>query len=609
MKLNTPRTRGSTQLPALDPKLPWDDGPDPLVGANVGSFRIVRPLGTGGMGSVYLAEHPVIGNKVAIKFLHESLAQDPDTVWRFYQEARAAHVVGHENIVSVYDLNLLPPKRYYIVMEYLDGETLAQRLRRGPMPMDASLHVLLQLCDALQCAHEAGVIHRDLKPENIFLVHRRGQKDFVKLVDFGIAKLRDSGKSSSVTRAGMVIGTPDYMSPEQCEGKPVDARSDLYALGVIAYRLATGRLPYEGLSVPQTLLAQLQEPAPRPRRFNADLDPRWEQAILRALSKSPEDRFQSMRAFASAAREVLENFRQKAMPQPARVNDRALEDAPTAVSSAPPALEVEVTAGDGPGVRMRGLHLSRTAVFVCSEGELPPLFSRVRIALAGRRGRLELDAEVVRHVRAAEAGSFGGVTGYALQFIGAERLTPELEALAGKLAPEATGDPALDHLLAKYRAQATHYDVLGLPFDAEFADVSARGNCVRRELDEAIQGRRLTPAQEAEAARTRERIDAAIATLTSLEKRVAYDGDLGNFPGIARALAAGLPSLRVDELHVRFRRAHPQIEVKVQQHIARVRLARALGNLDAVTAEYEQALRLDPLNRMLHEEWAASRVR
>jgi serine/threonine protein kinase len=174
-------------------------GTDPLLGASVGSFRIQRLLGLGGMGAVYLAEHPVIGNKVAIKFLHDSLAQDPDTVWRFYQEARAAHVVGHENIVSIYDLNLLPPKRYYMVMEYLEGETLSQRLQHGAMPVETALRVLIQLCDALEAAHAAGVVHRDLKPDNIFLVDRRGQKDFVKLVDFGIAKLREGSSARPST--------------------------------------------------------------------------------------------------------------------------------------------------------------------------------------------------------------------------------------------------------------------------------------------------------------------------------------------------------------------------------------------------------------------------
>lgn len=174
---------------------------DPLLGRMVGSFRVLRQLGAGAMGTVYLAEHPLIGNKVAIKLLHESLANDPELVGRFFQEARAVNLVGHENLVSVFDLSLLPPNRYYMVMEHLEGETLTELLANGPLSPLVALPILSQLCDALQAVHDVGVVHRDLKPDNIFLVRRRGCQRFVKVVDFGIAKMRQELEDSSLTVA------------------------------------------------------------------------------------------------------------------------------------------------------------------------------------------------------------------------------------------------------------------------------------------------------------------------------------------------------------------------------------------------------------------------
>ncbi|HET7825721.1 MAG TPA: serine/threonine-protein kinase, partial [Anaeromyxobacter sp.] len=272
--------------------------PDPLIGSRVGSFHVVRLLGRGGMGTVYLAEHPVIGSKVAVKFLHDSMASDPATVARFFDEARAVNLIGHENIVGIYDLSMLPPNRYFFVMEYLEGETLQGLLRAGPVEPGVARDVLLQMCDALQCAHEHGVVHRDLKPENVFLVQRRGKSHFVKLVDFGIAKLRQRG-SAAKTQAGFIVGTPEYMAPEQCEDGVIDARTDVYALGAMAFELATGRLPFQGKTVTQLLLAHLKEPPPAPSSL-APVPEALEAAILRALEKDRERRFPRVEELVNA---------------------------------------------------------------------------------------------------------------------------------------------------------------------------------------------------------------------------------------------------------------------------------------------------------------------
>ncbi|MFL5300299.1 MAG: serine/threonine-protein kinase, partial [Anaeromyxobacteraceae bacterium] len=269
------------------------------MGATVGSFRVQRLLGRGGMGSVYLAEHPIIGSKVAIKFLHESMSASPAAVGRFYDEARAVNLIGHENIVAIYDLALLPPARYYIVMEYLDGEPLSALLRKGRLASSKALDLLVQLTSALQAAHDHGVVHRDLKPENVFVL-RRGERDFVKLVDFGIAKLADRTSSAGRTAAGSIVGTPEYMAPEQCENRHIDHRTDVYALGVMAYELATGRLPFTGTSIPRILLAQLRDAPRPPRELEPAVPPALEAAILTALAKRPAERFEDMRSFGAA---------------------------------------------------------------------------------------------------------------------------------------------------------------------------------------------------------------------------------------------------------------------------------------------------------------------
>ena len=229
---------------------PASSAPDPLLGTTVGSFRLVRRIGHGGMGSVYLGEQALIGSKVAVKVLHEHLASDASLVQRFYAEARAVNLIGHPNIVNIFDMNVVPPRRYYLIMEYLEGEPLSAA-PPGPMAPEHAIPILIQVCQARQAAHARGVVHRDLKPENIFLCRRDGPP-FVKILDFGIAKLFGSEMQLGQTHAGWIVGTPEYMAPEQGSGEGLDGRADLYALGIIAYRLATGRLPFTATLLPMS---------------------------------------------------------------------------------------------------------------------------------------------------------------------------------------------------------------------------------------------------------------------------------------------------------------------------------------------------------------------
>ena len=216
-------------------------------GTWVGEYQIESKLGQGGMASVYAGTQPVIGKKVAVKVMSRQLCLDPVQVERFIQEARAVNQIGHPNIVDVFAFGALPDGRSYFVMEWLQGETLAARLRRGWLTVPEAVAIMFQICDGLAAAHDKGIVHRDLKPENIFLVPVRNRRMLVKVLDFGIAKLlgrRDARIDR--TADGSTPGTPSYMSPEQAKGKDVDHRSDIYALGVCAFEMLCGRLPFVG---------------------------------------------------------------------------------------------------------------------------------------------------------------------------------------------------------------------------------------------------------------------------------------------------------------------------------------------------------------------------
>ena len=268
---------------------------DPLLGRIVGSYRIARLLGKGGMGSVYLAEHPVIGSRVAIKFLHPQYASDGRIVERFFNEARAVNLIGHDNILEILDLAVTDDGRHYFVMEFLQGQSLHSLVAPGePLPLQTTGPILLQCCEALQAAHDRGIVHRDLKPDNVHLVVHKGRKNFVKLVDFGIAKLLDgAGQSTGQTRTGMIIGTPGYMSPEQASGRTsgIDGRSDVYSLGVLMFQMATGQLPF----APRPDGEERDREPPRPRSIVPAIPAEYERIILRCLEEDPAARFGSMR--------------------------------------------------------------------------------------------------------------------------------------------------------------------------------------------------------------------------------------------------------------------------------------------------------------------------
>ena len=272
-------------------------------------FRIVGRLGEGGMGTVYEAVHLMIHRRVAIKVLKAGHAGDQHMIQRFEREAQAAGRIGSDHIAEVHDVGSLATGERYMILEYLDGESLSDRLRRcGRLRSDEILPLLVQLLDGLEMAHQAGIIHRDLKPANIFLVRdRKGYDDFVKILDFGVSKFRDLSEGEGMTTTGTIVGTPHYMAPELTKGaRLADHRSDIYAAGAVAYRALSGRPPYHGDTIHELLTKLITEPPPPLDRLVPDMDPSAGNLIHRALERDPGARYATAADFANEVRCWLE---------------------------------------------------------------------------------------------------------------------------------------------------------------------------------------------------------------------------------------------------------------------------------------------------------------
>src|SRR5215813_4974710 len=270
-----------------------------LVGQTIGHYKISEPIGTGGMGEVYLATDVVAGRKAALKLLPLQFTADADRLKRFQQEARAVVGLNHPNILTVYEIGE-DHSIHYIASELIEGETLRDRLARGPIQLSEALDVAIQTASALAAAHQAGIVHRDIKPENIML----RPDGYVKVLDFGLAKLteqesREGGDTTAPTLAkidtdpGTILGTANYMSPEQAQGRPVDARADIFSLGVLIYEMASGRQPFGGES-PAAIIAAVLKTEPSPlARFEPETPAELQRAVTKALRKDREDRYQT----------------------------------------------------------------------------------------------------------------------------------------------------------------------------------------------------------------------------------------------------------------------------------------------------------------------------
>ncbi|MCS6885357.1 MAG: serine/threonine-protein kinase [Acidobacteriota bacterium] len=270
-------------------------------------YLIEEVVGQGGMGKVYRARHIHMDTKVAVKILHPHLVSDSVAVERFRREARVALAVDHPNAIKVMDFGVSGRQTVYLVMEFLEGQSLRQIIsQQGALPAARVVEIAQQICAALDSAHAKGIIHRDIKPDNVILINPNTPQEVIKVLDFSIAKLK-TAEGAVLTQQGMVVGTPQYMSPEQGEGRELDHRSDIYSLGVILYELLTGHLPFKGSS-PIALVLNHIHSLPKPlRELNPQVPPAIEAVVLKALAKKREDRQQSAKQLADELVTALSN--------------------------------------------------------------------------------------------------------------------------------------------------------------------------------------------------------------------------------------------------------------------------------------------------------------
>ena len=342
----------------------------------VAGYELVRPLGEGGMARLFLGRHCSDGHEAAIKILHDEMAHDDSLRVRFCNEARAIASIRHPNVVQLYEFGQTSDGNIFLAMEYVAGQTLEDRLVRDRiLSIPMALAIVDQMAGALAAAHELGIAHRDLKPNNVMLAEKDGWI-CSKLLDFGIAKFFDrNGDDPGLTKTGIIVGTPKYMAPEQCMGAAdIDHRADVYSLGVILYRMVTGRLPYLGRGPGEIIAAHLHGTPRSPRMYRPELTPQIEAIILRCMAKGPDQRFQSMAELSAAVRAELSRSQEDTYDDdviPTTIDHRAFHSAMTTAPKARPgpyitateqtALPGRDTVADSPGARLRQSGLPVTA--------------------------------------------------------------------------------------------------------------------------------------------------------------------------------------------------------------------------------------------------------
>jgi hypothetical protein len=453
------------------------------------------------------------------------------------------------------------------------------------------------VCDALGAAHAHGVVHRDLKPANVFLVPTSGGHHRVKLLDFGIAKLLSYPMGMTPTQDGALLGTPEFMSPEQCGGGKVDARTDLYAVGVMGYLLVTGSLPFSGSHPAEVLLGHLMKAPRLPHEVRPEVPVALSQVLVRAMAKRPEDRFSSAAELRQALRETLQPERAKA-----------------------PVLTASVRANGRPAfAELRCERVGRAGLFVQTEAVPPPLLDEVGLRLRLPGGELACTGQVVRHVSAEQARQWNMAPGFGVQLrdtapgfleaferlLAGERLSPQTPPLSS-----AREDQQAEAVLQRFRSrlQGDHYLALGITWDADLELVRASSREARHALEPLLK-RPLSPGQRAQVERALERVAEAAHVLSHPERRAEYDAGLRNLEGVLRCLSAGLTVTELEKCRRQFLAKHRVPEGHATIHLVTGDTFAAQGRFTEALVAYEAALRLDPLHLEALKRWSSLRAR
>jgi serine/threonine-protein kinase len=527
------------------------------------------------------------------------------------------NLIGHENIVNIFDMNLAPPNRYYLVMEYLEGKPLNALLTR-PVPADIAIPILIQVCDALAAAHKAGVVHRDLKPENIFLVKRGKIENVVKVLDFGLAKLLDKERPGHQTAAGLIVGTPEFMSPEQANSSPVDGRADIYSLGCIAWLLATARLPFAVRGFADLIVAHLQTMPTAPHLVNPAVPKKLSDVIMKAMQKAPQDRFQDAADFALALEGALKPDSKPAVaavrhtPPPIPKSDSAIRVGLPPQPRHSASFDAVVTKLDGTRVgKLACRDISKGGMFLCCETEMPPTFTKVKVSIT--HAGLELLAEVVRHVPKDQAAAWGIKPGFGVQFVdltpelreGVMRVVQGLPVDADKGTKQAADDAQAETVLSRYRARVNgdHYEMVGVRPDFDFPEIRQRAHEAQREL-EGLKARPLSTAQKAQLDAALARIKVALDVIALPGPRTEYDAARGNYKGVARSIAAGLSVLELEKMRQAFLATRTGAAGSAHVKFLASRAYESARELAKAISACESALELDPLNLSYQQRYA-----
>ncbi len=568
-----------------------------MVGERHGPLILERMLGVGAVGSVYLAMHPATGVRFALKLLHPHLASNPIVRSRFFAEAQAASRIIHRNVMRVLDVRPGPRELPGLLMEYAEGEPLSF----VPVPLAPSdvISLLIQVLEGLDAAHAHGVVHRDLKPDNLLLTRdAQGQRQ-VKVLDFGMANILAASFSQDELASGVLLGSPAYMAPEQWEGSDADPRTDVYSLGVIAYRLLTGRLPFGRGRMGEVRHQQPEVRALAPHTLDNRISQVLSLVVMQAIARRPEERFASARDFQLALVQA-----QRHVPKPTL----------TLYASAPRSQEpagLKVRVGGLGSAEPRSVPVSDVraeGLFIVFEEAPPPLAARLPLELSFQERRLLCTGDVVRHVSQEEARAWGVSAGFFVHFA---EPTADLRALVAQVqasSGEPQPDPDLAQLLARTAALGKDpYVFLGLPPSASFDEVRQRSESALRRL-ESFWHRPMPSSQRKELERLRARVEAARRTLGDPLTRAGYDAIKGNAHGIARCIAAGLSEEAVAPIRQVFLEARPGTEAQARSFFIQARSLEAQNALKPALECYSKALALDPLNLLGQRHyWALQR--